>query len=189
MAAGSAEASIGEMERARELDPFSPLINSDLGKMRYFARRYDEAEKQLKQAALMDPDFGQPHMWLGYLYVSCRRWDEARVEFDILRRKADSTWAPGLLAYTFGMAGKKAEAEQMLELTKSTYGRGIQLDKLPLAWAYLGVGDKTRAIDCLEKDYESHSTSIPALRSHPWFDPLRSDPRFVDLMRRVNLAP
>lgn len=189
MAVGRPDGAVAEMERARELDPLSSVINTDLGKMRYFARRYDEAEKQLKQAILMAPDFDLPHAWLGYLYVSCGRWDEAITEFQVVRRKVLSTWASGLLAYAYGMAGRTAEAEQMLNLTKNTFSRGIQIDKLPLAWAYLGVGDKDHAIACLEQDYESHSTSIVGLKSNPWFDPLRSDPRFTDLMCRVHLVP
>ena len=188
MAVGRASASIDSIERARELDPFSVIINSDLGKLLYFARLYDEAEAQLKETLRMYPDFGQTHRYLGGVYIMKHRFDDAIAEFEIAKKDADNRTL-GLMTYAYGMAGRKAEAEQTLEVIKKLAERRGDLDKISLAWAYIGLGNKDRAIACLEQDYKSHRVHLTSLKSNPEYDPLRSDPRFLDLMRRVHLAP
>ncbi|MEP7016348.1 MAG: protein kinase [Verrucomicrobiota bacterium] len=189
MAVGRPEESVTEMERARELDPLSMVINSDLGKMCYFARKYDEAEVQLKQTIKMNPDFEPPHDWLRQLYAAMGRFDDAVEEIRSVEKRRAGLWTCGQLAFIYGRAGRKADAEQMLEQIKSARARGTRTDGLPLVYAYIGVDDKDRAMACLEQDFESHGVAMAGLKSNPWFDPLRSDPRFVDLMRRVHLAP
>jgi hypothetical protein len=89
----------------------------------------------------------------------------------------------------YGMAGRKTEAQQMLEAIKKLAARRGDLDKHLLALAYIGVGEKDQAITCLEQDYGNHADDMTSLKSHPEYDSLRSDSRFVDLMRRVHLAP
>jgi TolB-like protein/Tfp pilus assembly protein PilF len=184
MAVGKVNESIDNIERARELDPFSIIINSDVGKMLFLARLYDQAETQLKDTLRMDPTFMQAHIWLGAVYLMKRRFDEAIAEF---KREIDG--GQGLIAYAYGMAGRKTEARQMLEATKNLIARRDDLDKFWLACAYTGVGDKDQAIACLEQDLENHSTSVISLKSAALYDPLRSEPRFIDLMRRVHLTP
>jgi TolB-like protein/Tfp pilus assembly protein PilF len=184
MAIGKANESIDNIERAHELDPFSIIINSDVGKLLFFARLYDQAEAQLKETLRMDPAFMQAHVWLGTVYLMKHRFDEAIAEF---KREIDG--GQGLMAYAYGMARRKTEARQMLEVTKNLIARRDDLDKFWLACAYIGAGENDRAIACLEQDCENHGTAAVALKSIPLFDPLRSEPRFVDLMRRVHLTP
>jgi eukaryotic-like serine/threonine-protein kinase len=184
MAVGKVNESIDNIERARDLDPFSIIINSDVGKLLFLARLYDQAEAQLKETLRMDPAFMQAHVWLGTVYLMKHHFDEAIAEFN---REIDG--GQGLMAYAYGMAGRKTEARQMLEATKSLIARRDDLDKFWLACAYTGVGDKDRAIACLEQDCENHATTAVSLKSNPLFDSLRSEPRFVDLMRRVHLTP
>ena len=64
-----------------------------------------------------------------------------------------------------------------------------KFDDAAVTYAYLGMGDKERALSYLERDYEAHANSVVSLRVEPIYDSLRSDPRFADLMRRVNLGP
>ena len=116
-----------------------------------------------------------------------RRFDDAIAEFKMA--KANDEWDPGFMAYAYGMAGRRAEAEQMLEAIKKVFARRGDLDKFSLALAYIGLGEKDRAIKCLQQEYENHSAGMTSLKSNPEYDPLRSDPRFVDLLRRVHLAP
>lgn len=189
MAVGRTWASIGQMERARDLDPLSHLINSDLGKMRYFARHYDEAERQLKQAIQIDPNFYQPREWLGLLYATLGRGDDAIALFSPLERYGPSVWVLGMSGYAYGMAGRKVEAQETFDALMKIKQRGLIFDKLPFVYACIGLGDKNRALDYLEQGYQSHSTAIISLKSNPAFDSLRSEKRFVDLMRRVHLEP
>jgi serine/threonine-protein kinase len=185
MAVGRTSESIDNIERARELDPFSIIINSDVGKLLLLARLYDEAEIQLKETLRMDFDFWQPHFYLGVVYLMKHRFDEAIAEFGIDEINGER----GLMACAYGMAGRKPEAAQMLEATKKLIARRGDLDKFWLACAYIGVGEKDRAIACLKQDCENHSTAVISLKSNPIFDSLRSEPRFIALMHRVHLAP
>jgi hypothetical protein len=135
----------------------------------------------------MNPDFRQAHRYLGGVYVMKERFDDAIAEF----KKAESKeeWEPGFTAYAYGMAGRKTEAERTLERTKGFFARRRDFGKLPLAVAYIGLGQKDQAIECLEQEYKDHSVAMTSLKSNPEYDSLRSDPRFVDLLRRVHLAP
>jgi serine/threonine-protein kinase len=188
MAVGRTDDSLGNIERARDLDPFSIIINSDLGKLLFFARRYDQAEAQLKATLRMDPDFAQAHWFLALTYVMKHRFDDAMAESNVPERTANGTsiYGRGLNAYAYAMAGRKREAEQMLQKIQRSFAPG---DEVAIMLAYIGLGDKDRVLGCLERDYEKHFTTMVSLKCNPLYDPLRSDPRFLDLMRRVNLTP
>ena len=188
MAVGRAGLSVGQIDKARELDPFSAIINTDAGKMLYFARRYDEAEIQLKETIQMYPDFPLAHYWLGHLYATQKRCDEAVHEF---KKNAEETgsWLWGEMAYAYGLAGRRTEAEGMLAALRKRLAPASHTDDLGLAYAYAGLGEKKQAIVYLEREYEIHGTAMTSLKSNPWYDSLRSDAQFLDLMRRVHLAP
>jgi eukaryotic-like serine/threonine-protein kinase len=186
---GRTEASVYEIVMARDLDPLSPLINSDTGKLLYFARRYDEAIAQLRNTIRMNPSFDQPHLWLGYTLVATGKFDGAVQEFKSVWKLGHDAWEMGLMAYAYGMAGRRDEARRLRESIEREFNRGITADQLPLVLACIGAGDNDCALRYLEQDYVAHSTTISGLKTAPYFDPLRSDPRFVDLMRRVHLAP
>ncbi|HTL77881.1 MAG TPA: protein kinase [Candidatus Babeliales bacterium] len=192
MAVGRVDLSLGEIEHARELDPFSAIINADTGKMLYFARRYEEAESQLKQTMQMYPDFALSCYWLGHLYATQKRCDEAIHEFKEYWTHGGGGgghgWAWGEMAYAYGLVGRRVEAEGMLGALRKRLAPGSRTDDLGLAYAYTGLGEKQQAITYLEREYEVHSTAMTSLKSNPWYDSLRSDPRFLDLMRRVHLA-
>jgi TolB-like protein/Tfp pilus assembly protein PilF len=185
MAVGRTNESINSIERARELDPFSIIINSDVGKLLFLARHYDQAEAQLKETLRMDPDFSQAHWWLGAVYLMKHRFDQAIAQFKVDEIDGER----GLIAYAYGMAGRKTEARQMLEATKNLIAQRGDFDKWSLICAYIGVGENDRAIASLEQDCENHATTAVSLKSNPLFDPLRSEARFVDLLRRVHLTP
>jgi serine/threonine protein kinase/Tfp pilus assembly protein PilF len=186
---GRAEESLHQIEVARQLDPFSPLINSDVGKLLYFARHYQAATAQLEQAIRMDPNFDQPHGWLGYSYASAGKFDDALREFGKLWPEGRSGWQTGYIAYVYGMQGKNAEAARMEQLIKRDIQRGARGDNFPLLLACIGAGDKDGAFAALESEYAAHTTAISSLKLAPYFDALRSDPRFLDLLRRAHLVP
>jgi hypothetical protein len=91
-----------------------------------------------------------------------------------------------LLGYAYAVAGKKTEGRKIvIELEQSATKKYVS--PFPIAVAYTGLGDKDRAFAALEKSYEEKSWGMGMLRVNPVFDPIRSDPRFADLLRRVNL--
>jgi TolB-like protein/Tfp pilus assembly protein PilF len=192
MGVGKVDLSLGHIHHARELDPFSAVINSDTGKLLYFARRYEQAESQLKQTIKMYPDFSPAQYWLAHLYATRKHCDEAIYEFRRYSEKGRGSgahgWAWGEMAYAYGLVGRRNEAEGMLTALKKRVAPGSDSDDLGLAYAYAGLGEKDKALACLEKEYEIHGTGMTSLKSNPWYDSLRSDSRFIDLMRRVHLA-
>ena len=116
MAVGRTDESIGNIERARELDPVSIIISSDVGKLLFFARLYDEAEAQLKETLRMDPDFHTDALFLALTYVVKHRFDDAIAEANA-GVDADGTlvWGRGLSAYAYALAGRKRKRSRRLK--------------------------------------------------------------------------
>src|SRR5262245_11199356 len=129
MAVGIAGLSVGQIDHARELDPFSAVINADAGKMLYLARRYDEAEIQLKETIQMYPEFSLAHYWLGHLYATQKRCDDAIHEFKEYWEHGGADrggWAWGEMAYAYGLVGRRTDAEGMLNELNKRVGPGSQ---------------------------------------------------------------
>jgi tetratricopeptide (TPR) repeat protein len=102
------------------------------------------------------------------------------------REVEKSSWSWGSLAYIYGRSGQQAKAEFALEQLERV-SRSHVVDPLSFAVAYIGIGDKEKAIAWLQKAYQWHSSSLTALKVDPTYDPLRSDPRFQALVRRIGL--
>ena len=185
VAVGRPNESLAEITRARELDPLSLIINTDTGKILYYSRRYDDAIGQLRETLKMDPGFSDAHVWLAAVCAQTGRYDEAIAE---AKKIADNSWALGWLGYINGVSGRRDEAEKILEeLQRLAAERPI--DPGVMLSAYLGLGEKDEAFAALEKALETRSVGMTSLKVNPWYDSLRSDPRFADFLRRTNLAP
>ncbi len=182
-AVGRFDESLVQINRARELDPLSLIINADMGKLLYYSRRYDDALKQLEETVKMDAEFPQAHIWLGSLYSTIGRYGDAIAAFQKVK---ENSWAPGWLGYVYGISGQRSEAEKVLaELERLAAESPI--DPHILLCVYLGLGDKDKAFAALEQEYEVRSLGMTSLKVNPWYDGLRSDPRFTDLLGRMNL--
>ena len=186
-ATGKFEEAIVEVKRALELDPLSLLINGNLGILFYSARQYDQAIEQERKTLDLDANFIVPHWYLGSSYVQKSMYKEALAEFEkALVIAPGNTDALAGLGYTYAVAARRAEAEKVLdqlnELSKQKY-----VPAWPRAIIYGGLGQKDKAFEWLEKAYEERS--IYSIKADPAYDPLRSDPRFADLLRRMNLQP
>jgi TolB-like protein/Tfp pilus assembly protein PilF len=174
-----------EIERARQLDPLSLIIAADYGAILYFSRQYDRAIEQFRTVLDMEANFPRAHM-LELAYVQKGRYAQALADIDKWRRIEDNPWSWTMLAYVYGRSGQQVEARRALEKLEEL-NRRRETDALSIAVAHVGMGDKEKAIAWLQKAYAEHSIST-ALKVDPIFDPLRSDPRFQELMRRVGLA-
>jgi tetratricopeptide (TPR) repeat protein len=184
------EAAIAEAKRALELDPLSFPINRALGATYLNARDYDQAIEQLRKTLELDPNFGLAHADLIFAYIQKSMYQEALAEAEkdlVLDPRAA---AEADLAYAYGKAGRKADAQKILdkltELSKQKY-----VQPRLLARVYVGLGDKEKAFEYLEKSYLDRSigTAFAVFNTDPTFEPLRSDLRFADLLRRMNLQP
>jgi tetratricopeptide (TPR) repeat protein len=185
IAVGRPEESLQEMRKARELGPFSLVFKTDLGKMLFFARRYDEAIENLNEILKTDPNGEGAHFWLGWVYAAQKKYDQALAEFERLDRDSRGGGSLGGQGYVYGIMGKRQQAEQML----TAVTEHSPTDPQPRCWIHIALGDKDKAFACLEEEFKLHATGLISLKTAPHYDSLRSDPRFLDLLRRVHLTP
>jgi TolB-like protein/DNA-binding winged helix-turn-helix (wHTH) protein/Flp pilus assembly protein TadD len=172
------------MQRARELDPLSLIINTDFGWVYYLGHRYDEAIAQYQKALELDPNFTLAHFDLALAYSALARHDKAIAEMQNARGRG-SDYLAGL-GYLYGVAGQRAEAlttlAELQRLAKQQY-----VPPYHFAWIYIGLGDKDKAIALLQQVYAEHTQHVVDFKMVPMFDSLRSDERFQELVQKVGL--
>jgi serine/threonine-protein kinase len=183
---GRVEEAIAEATRAQELDPFSLSISTTRGFVLENARHYDESIEQFRRIIAMDQNNYQAHWFLSRIYADAGRWDEAIAASEKAVAISRTPGALGYLGMNYGLAGRKAEAHkilnELLELSRHRY-----VTPVALVDVYTGLGDKDQAFFWLEKAYQERSYPMAYLKVFPARDPLRSDPRFADLLRRTGL--
>jgi tetratricopeptide (TPR) repeat protein len=172
------------VKRALELDPLSLIINADLGRTYYFARRYDEAIEQLHKTLEMDPNFYFAHRHLGSALIIKGDFAAAIGEYEKARAVNDDPRVLGMLAYASARSGNKAEAlkilEQMKEISRQRY-----VSAESFALVYLGLGNKEETLRWLEQSYQDRFPEITRIKIEPLLDPLRGDPRFESLANKI----
>ena len=182
---GRFDEALRESERARQLDPLSLIIAADNGATLYYSRQYDRAIAQFTAVRELDPNFSRARMIL-YAYVQKGMFAEALAETQ-KQLPGATPWKWSTLAYIYGRAGRRREAERVLR-KQLDLNRRQPMDPMVIAFAYIGMGNNDQAIAWLEKAYAQHSNGLTVLKVDPAFDPLRGDSRFLDLLRRVGLA-
>jgi len=180
---------LAEIKRAQDLDPVSPINNTVGGMVFFFARRYDEAIAECQRSLELNAGFYPAHLFLAEAYEQERLYDEAISEY----RKATalqegSTRAAAGLARGYAAAGRRTEALKIIsdlrELSKRRY-----VSAYGIAQIYTALGDFDHAWAWLEKAFEERSFQLIWLKVDPTIDALRSDPRFQDLLHRMNFPP
>lgn len=171
-----------ELERARRLDPLSVIIYTDEARTLSAMHQPDDAISLLKAAIELDPNFAEAHRSLAVAYVQKREISRAIAE---ARRgvELDPNDAElATLGYAYGLAGKTEQARTILaDFTKPS--RRLTVAPIYLSFVYIGLGQHDEALKCLERAYQEHSL-LNAGGPEAILDPLRSNPRFQDLMRR-----
>ncbi len=179
--------SFAEISRARDLDPLNIMIDTDAGLARYWAGQYDRALDDLGHTAELNKDFFLTRLYLGLAQAGKGRFDLAIAEAEAARRLEPSDPSSvALYGYACARAGRKAEALRALEDLR-VLGEKRFVPALMVAPIHVGLGDKDKAFECLEKAYEERAGRLVYLGVAPIFDPLRSDPRFHGLLRRLRL--
>jgi TolB-like protein/Flp pilus assembly protein TadD len=184
---GRFENSLGEIERARELDPVSMGINSDRGWFLHFARRPDEAIAQLRKTLELDPNFAAAHSALGNAYELRGEYDLAIAEYQAASLSGASSSLIAMLGHAYAMGGRKKDARQAIKQLQELSKHGY-VTPYGIAMIYAALGEQDRALVWLEKAYYDHYWMLAFLKVDPRMDPLRSNPRFQDLQRRVGLV-
>jgi serine/threonine-protein kinase len=188
-----------EIEEAHKLDPLSPIISSNAGLYSYYEHNYDDAIAKYKLTLQSDPDFWVAHHYLALAYVQKGMHDEAIKELRSLIKAppsgpvpdeviANETEASASLGFAYAMAGKRAEAQEILRKLQSLSQRRY-VTGLYFAIVYAGLKDNDHAIEYLNKAFEARHPGLVLIRIEPMFDSLRSDARFQQLVKRFEPIP
>jgi serine/threonine-protein kinase len=188
-----------EIEEAHKLDPLSPIISSNTGLYSYYEHNYDDAIAKYKLTLQSDPDFWVARHYLALAYVQKGMHDDAIKELRSLIKAppsgpvpdevvATETEASASLGFAYAMAGKKAEAQEILNKLQALAQRRY-VSGLYFAIVYAGLKDNDHAIEYLNKAYEDRHPGLVLIRIEPMFDSLRSDERFKQLVKRFEPIP
>jgi TolB-like protein/DNA-binding winged helix-turn-helix (wHTH) protein/Flp pilus assembly protein TadD len=185
---GRTDEAVLESKRWIELDPFSPAAHEHLGWQYVGLRRYDEAIQSLLEALKLDPNFHEAIHSLSMAYVQKGMLREAIAQ---LKRAIDLS--PGDerdlagLTRAYVLSGRRDDALKISrKLTHSSTG-GFEV--IWVAAAYVALGDKDKAFEWLEKAYRGRDFTFEILKYEPYWDGIRSDPRFTDLLHRIGVPP
>ena len=182
---GRFDEAIAECRRAVELDPLSTVFNYVLGMALYLARQYDRAIEQVQKVLELEPNSVQGHDVAGRAYLQKSMYREGIEQFQTaLALSPENPLTLAYLGYAYAVAGRKADAlkiiDQLNQLSKRRY-----VSPMALAAVYAGLEEKNKAFERLEEAYQVRFLTF--LKVNPIWDPLRSDPRFGGLLRRMNL--
>jgi len=183
---GRHQEAVAEAARARELDPVSLYINALNGQYLVSAGRYDEAIAKLKQTLELDPGFWITHFMLGTAYVEKRLYPEALTEFNKAAELSNgNAEAIMMTGYTWAMAGEPAKARAVLAKLKALTDQHVPAEHIAMLCSVLG--EKDEAFAWMEKACENREVRLCRLKVDPRWDSLRSDPRFVAILKRMGL--
>ena len=174
----------------RKIDPFGLVdIRATRAESLYLARQYNRAIAECRGGLRLNPDYFLLHFVLGRCYVLKRKNASAiRVFEDAVRSAKDNLLLVTSLLHTYAISGRKAKVLKGLEELRKT-SKWRYVPTMYLACICAGLADKDRAFFWLERAYQERSDGLTYLNVEPTFDPLRSDARFKDLLRRVGLLP
>jgi serine/threonine-protein kinase len=183
-ALGRTDESVATLKQGLQSDPLSLPFNTNLGYAYYYAHRYDDAIESARNTLEIDPNSFYARLLLGNAYQLKGQYDAAIAEYRKLRDQDEGPWAIAYLGNVYAVSGRKDEAQkalaQLQDLAKRRY-----VSPFFFALVYTGLGDQNQALAYLDKAYEEHNDYLAYLKVEPLFDPLRSDPRFQELIRKI----
>jgi TolB-like protein/Flp pilus assembly protein TadD len=188
MAMGRLEEARAAMLRALELDPLLLITNVNLGRIDYYAGRYDQAIEQYRRAIDLDTNFARAHLRLGMAFVQQSRYKEAIAEYEKAREiSGDTPQVTAHIAQALALSGKKSEARALLAALRQRATRQY-VPPYSIALIHIGLGENQAAFAWIEKAYTDRSSEMIYFKVEPMLAPLRSDPRYQDILRRMRLS-
>jgi TolB-like protein/Tfp pilus assembly protein PilF len=184
---GRTDEALSWARRGRELDPFS-VSGTDVGWILFQARRYDEAIRELRSQLAVQPNDSAALWYLGFVLIANNQPGDAVPVLEKVNSLSNrSPGIIGVLVRAYAHAGRRSDALRLLAELKSRKKTGY-VPAAAFVNAYLGLDENEEAFVWLEQAFKEKSNILLFLKVHPYFDPLRADPRFVDLVRRVGLT-
>lgn len=183
---GRFDESLAEKKLAQKSDPINPVFIANVGGTLLFARRYDEAIELYRAALELNPNYLWAHVALADTYVRKGMYEEAITEINKALSVEGNTSTIALLGNAYALAGRHDEARKLLGQLEALAKRKY-VPPFFIATIYIGLGEKNQAFDWLEKAYQERHPHLVQLKVQPVYDPIRSDPRFANLVRRVGL--
>ena len=182
---GRFDEAIRLLEKAKELDPLSPIIPAYIGQVYIYAKQYKKAEDQLQQALKEHPNHPLILHNIGELYIAEGRYSEAILPLKQSAEMSVSVHYLAMLGYAYARANQKEEAEKILNNLLGSADPNL-ISGFNLGAVYLALGKKEEALNQLEKSYERRDVWLKELKAWPWFDSLRNETRYKNLMKRMN---
>lgn len=186
LAFGKMEESIASLQRAYELDPLSLIINADLATSYLYAGQYDKAEAQYKKTIELDENFKYAQLYLGRTYMMMGEHDKAEAQFEKAQPNGPDPHVLMLSTVNQARRGDREGALKKIEELKKLSGEKF-VPPFYFALAYASIGDKDKTFEWLEKAYQVRDGHLTMLKVGPILAPLRDDPRYKDLLKRVGL--
>src|SRR5436853_1067086 len=183
---GRFDEAIAKTRKAVELDPLNPFFQMSLSFYQYWARQYDDAIVQARKTLEMDPNSAISHVLLGLSFL--KKGDTAGAIAELEKSKAPDpgAWYQGFLGYAYAISGDRAKAEEALreleELAKRQY-----VSPTAFATIYLGLGQKEKCLDWLERAYEQQDSACWYLKIDQIYDSVRNEPRFQAILKKAGL--
>jgi tetratricopeptide (TPR) repeat protein len=179
--------SLAEAEKAVELDPHSPIMRYEVTLNYHFSRRYEQAIDNALRDIERDPDFWIHHWGLAALYSEVGRHTEAlQAARDAARMSGDNPWSLCTLGWVLARAGHREEARR-IDADLEALARDEFVTPFRRSTIHIGLGDHDRAFELLDEAVDVRDPQTALIVVWPAFDPLRDDPRFDDLLRRMGL--
>ncbi len=182
------EEAVAQAKRAQQVDPVSPYINDRAGVIYFSADRVEEAMGIWRKVLELEPNYWGPRQSLAKAYVTKGMYQQAIAELEkALALGEREPFVLGVLALAYARAGQREEALKIVSELKQVGAKRGSIQTFPFVWAYVGLGDKEQAFAWLERSYRERRDRMVSLNVDPLLDPIRSDARFHDLVRRVGL--
>jgi tetratricopeptide (TPR) repeat protein len=183
---GRTEEALASAQRARELDPLE-VSGASIGWILFQSRRYDEAIRELRSIQAVRPDDAEALWFLGFALIGNHQPEDAITVLEKVISLSNRGPGPiGVLIRAYAHAGRRSDALRLLAELKTRRKAGY-VPAGAFVNAYLGLGEYDQAFVWLQEAYNEHSNILQFLKVHPYFDPLRDDPRFDDIVRKVGL--
>lgn len=184
---GQLEEGLRETRRAREFDPLSLIINTTIGWQLHLTRQDDQAAEQLRGALDIDPKFAPARRLLEEVYAQMGKHKEAVAEREKMLSLSGGPELAAAVEEDFARSGYRGVLQSWLDGLREISKHGY-VSSFSIAEAYMRIGEKEKANDWLEKAYEEHDSGLVSLGVEPMFDPIRTDQRFQEILKKMRLA-